>query len=188
VPPLEQLFGWTAFGEEVVAPEVLPEAPAWREPEMPGVEVAPAPTAPLEAVAPPEVAPPTVVPPEAVAPPPPMTTPPEVVPPAPPAPEALASVEALRAHLRARPRDHAARLNLARALWQAGLYADSLEVYSQVLRTGRFLDEVLADMEMHVDERPNDPLARRVLGDAYMRAERLANALAEYRTALNLLK
>jgi cytochrome c-type biogenesis protein CcmH/NrfG len=97
-------------------------------------------------------------------------------------------VETLRAHLRARPRDHAARLNLARALWQAGLYADSLEAYSQVLRTGRFLEEVLADMEAHVAERPHDPVARRVLGDAYMRAERLADALAEYRIALDLLK
>jgi len=188
VPPPEQPFGWTAFGEEVVAPEVLPEVPAWREPEMPGVEAAPPPTAPLEAGVPPEVAPPTVVPPEVVAPPPPTPTRLEVAPPAPPAPEAPVSVEALRAHLRTRPRDHAARLNLARALWQAGLYADSLEAYSQVLRTGRFLDEVLADMEAHVAERPNDPVARRVLGDAYMRAERLADALAEYRSALDLLK
>ncbi len=97
-------------------------------------------------------------------------------------------METLRAHLRARPRDHAARLNLARALWQAGLYAESLEAYSQVLRAGRLLDEVLADMEAHVAERPNDPVARRVLGDAYMRAERLADALAEYRIALDLLK
>ncbi|MGC9082089.1 MAG: tetratricopeptide repeat protein [Anaerolineae bacterium] len=183
-PPPERPFGWTAFGEEVVAPEV----PAVREPEMPGVEAAPPPTTPLEAVGLPEVVPPTVVPPEGVAPPASPPTRPEVAPPAPPAPEALVSVETLRAHLRARPRDHAARLNLARALWQAGLYADSLEAYSQVLRTGRFLEEVLADMEAHVAERPHDPVARRVLGDAYMRAERLADALAEYRIALDLLK
>ena len=187
VPPPEQPFGWTAFGEEAVAPEARPEVlPAPPEAEVPP-EVIPPPTAP------PAVAPPTVVPPEMAAPTvvPPEVAPPtrlEVVPPSPPAPEALGSVEALRAHLRAHPRDHEARLNLARALWQAGLYADSLEVYSQVLRTGKFLDEVLADMEAHVDERPNDPAARRVLGDAYMRAERLADSLAEYRRALDLLK
>ncbi|MFN3763175.1 MAG: hypothetical protein ACK4WK_08260, partial [Anaerolineae bacterium] len=172
VPPPEQPFGWTAFGEEVVAPEVSPEVPAWREPAMPAVEVPP-PPAPA---------------PEAVVPPPPPPTRPEVVPTALPAAEAMASVEVLRAHVRARPRDYAARLNLARALWQAGLYADSLEAYSQLLRTGKFVDEVLADMEAHVTERPNDPAARRVLGDAYMRADRLAEALAEYRTALDLLK
>ncbi|MGQ9523024.1 MAG: tetratricopeptide repeat protein, partial [Anaerolineae bacterium] len=126
--------------------------------------------------------------PEVVAPLPPTPTRLEVAPPAVPAPEAMVPVETLRAHLRAHPRDHEARLNLARALWEAGLYADSLEAYSRVLRTGKFLDEVLADMEAHVAERPNDPAARRVLGDVYMRAERLADALAEYRTALDLLK
>jgi len=170
-PPPEQPFGWTAFGEEVVAPE----APAWREPEFPAAEVAPPPTVPPEAAPPPEVAPPPV-------------RPPEVVPPAPPTAEALASVDALRAYVRSHPRDHEARLNLARALWQAGLYADSLEAYSRLLKAGRLLDEVLADMEAHVAERPNDPAVRRVLGDAYMRADRLADALAAYREALELLE
>ena len=201
VPPPEQPFGWTAFGEEVVAPE----APAWREPEVPAVEVAPPPAVspeaapppavPPEAVprpeaapppaVPPEAAPPPAVPPEAVMPPP---ARPEAVPPAPPTAEALASVDALRAYVRSHPRDHEARLNLARALWQAGLYADSLEAYSRLLKSGRLLDEVLADMEAHVAERPNDPAVRRVLGDAYMRADRLADALAAYREALELLE
>jgi tetratricopeptide (TPR) repeat protein len=180
-PPPEQPFGWTAFGEEVVAPE----APAWREPEFPAAEVAPPPTVPPEAAPPPEVAPPPVRPPEVV---PPAPARPEVVPPAPPTAEALASVDALRAYVRSHPRDHEARLNLARALWQAGLYADSLEAYSRLLKTGRLLDEVLADMEAHVAERPNDPAVRRVLGDAYMRADRLADALAAYREALELLE
>jgi len=180
-PPPEQPFGWTAFGEEVVAPE----APAWREPEFPAAEVAPPPTVPPEAAPPPEVAPPPVRPPEVV---PPAPARPEVVPPAPPTAEALASVDALRAYVRSHPRDHEARLNLARALWQAGLYADSLEAYSRLLKAGRLLDEVLADMEAHVAERPNDPAVRRVLGDAYMRADRLADALAAYREALELLE
>jgi len=180
-PPPEQPFGWTAFGEEVVAPE----APAWREPEFPAAEVAPPPTGRPEAAPPPEVAPPPVRPPEVV---PPAPARPEVVPPAPPTAEALASVDALRAYVRSHPRDHEARLNLARALWQAGLYADSLEAYSRLLKAGRLLDEVLADMEAHVAERPNDPAVRRVLGDAYMRADRLADALAAYREALELLE
>jgi hypothetical protein len=180
-PPPEQPFGWTAFGEEVVAPE----APAWREPEFPAAEMAPPPTVPPEAAPPPEVAPPPVRPPEVV---PPAPARPKVVPPAPPTAEALASVDALRAYVRSHPRDHEARLNLARALWQAGLYADSLEAYSRLLKAGRLLDEVLADMEAHVAERPNDPAVRRVLGDAYMRADRLADALAAYREALELLE
>ena len=180
-PPPEQPFGWTAFGEEVVAPE----APAWREPEFPAAEMAPPPTVPPEAAPPPEVAPPPVRPPEVV---PPAPARPKVVPPAPPTAEALASVDALRAYVRSHPRDHEARLNLARAFWQAGLYADSLEAYSRLLKAGRLLDEVLADMEAHVAERPNDPAVRRVLGDAYMRADRLADALAAYREALELLE
>ena len=174
VSPPEQPFGWTAFGEAVVAPE----APAWREPEVLAAEVAPSPTVL------PEVAPPPVMPPEVVPPPP---ARPEAVPPAPPTAEALASIDALRAYVRSHPRDHEARLNLARALWQAGLYADSLEAYSRLLKAGRLLDEVLADMEAHVAERPNDPAVRRVLGDAYMRADRLADALATYREALELV-
>ena len=190
-PPLEEVlpperpFGWTAFGEEGAAPE----APTWREPGIPAAEVAPPPTVPPEAVPPPpvlpEIVPPPIVPPEVVVPPP---ARPEVVPPAPPTAEALASVDALRAYVRSHPRDHEARLNLARALWQVGLYADSLEAYSRVLKAGRLLDEVLADMEAHVAERPNDPAVRRVLGDAYMRADRLTDALAAYREALELLE
>jgi hypothetical protein len=190
-PPLEEVlpperpFGWTAFGEEGAAPE----APTWREPEIPAAEVAPPPTVPPEAVPPPpvlpEIVPPPIVLPEVVVPPP---ARPEVVPPAPPTAEALASVDALRAYVRSHPRDHEARLNLARALWQVGLYADSLEAYSRVLKAGRLLDEVLADMEAHVAERPNDPAVRRVLGDAYMRADRLTDALAAYREALELLE
>jgi hypothetical protein len=164
-PPLEPPFGWTAFGVEVVAPEVPPEVPV--ESKVPVMEVAPPTVIPPEEMrvrAPEEVQQPT---PERRA------ERAEVAPPAPPA-EALASVDALRTHVRTRPRDYEARLALARALWQARLYDDSLEAYSRLLKAGKFLEEILMDMETHAAERPRDVAVRRVLGDAYMRVGRLA--------------
>ncbi|MDW8069659.1 MAG: tetratricopeptide repeat protein, partial [Anaerolineae bacterium] len=174
ISPPGEPFGWTAFGEEVMAPEVPSRIPT-------GVEEAEMPMVPPEGA--PEVAPPTIVPPEGITPP--------VAPvwmEAPPSEEVRVSVDALRAHVRAHPRDYEARLNLARALRQAGFHAEALEAYSRLLRAGKLMDKVVADMEDYAASRPKDPAVRRVLGDAYMRAERLAEALATYREALELLE
>ena len=96
-------------------------------------------------------------------------------------------LEALWDHLRAHPRDHEARLTLARAMWQAGRYEESLEAYSRLLRANKLVDEVLADLEGYAEERPSDAGLLRVLGDAYMRADRLTEALEAYREALKNL-
>jgi cytochrome c-type biogenesis protein CcmH/NrfG len=90
-------------------------------------------------------------------------------------------------HLHSHPRDHDAWLSLARGLWEAGRYPDSLEVYGRVLRAGKLLEEAAADLEVHVRERPSDPAVRQVLGDAYMRSGRLDAALEIYRRTLEKL-
>jgi cytochrome c-type biogenesis protein CcmH/NrfG len=102
-------------------------------------------------------------------------------------PPAPADLETLQEHLRTHPRDHEARLTLARAMWQVGRYAESLEAYSRLLRANKLVDEVLADLEGYVEERRDDASLLRTLGDAYMRADRLAEALEVYREALKNL-
>ena len=184
-PPPEPSFGWTAFGVEPLAPEVPPEAPTALE--IPAAEVAPPPIVPAEEVRAPSapiperprapIAPAPELPAERL----------EVVPPV-PSEEIRVPLDTLRARVRSRPRDYEAQLALARALWQVHLYDDSLEVYSRLLKAGKFVEEVLTDMEAHVVERPRDVGARRVLGDAYMRVGRLAEALATYREALEQLE
>ena len=209
VPPAEpEAFGWTAFGVEAGPPEPAPPEAApeegfgWTEFEAeaaPPEEAAPVIEIPLEAAVAPELAAPLPeAPPEEIAvppvegPPEPALPPVEIAPP--PVEEVPVEVEVLpegvadlREYVRAHPRDHQAMLALARELWQAGLYSESLEAYSRLLRSGKWVEEIVADMEAHVEERSSDSAVQRVLGDAYMRAGRLAEALEVYREALESL-
>ena len=196
VPTEEEAFGWTGFEAEEEAPPP-PEAPTppeegfgWTEFEA-AAEVEAPPTEVTPTEAPPETAA-EVPPPVEIAPEPVTERLPGEAPPAPEAveealPEAPTDLEALWDHLRAHPRDHEARLTLARAMWQAGRYEESLEAYSRLLRANKLVDEVLADLEGYAEERPSDASLLRVLGDAYMRADRLTEALEAYREALKNL-
>ncbi len=76
---------------------------------------------------------------------------------------------------------------LARALWASGMYDESLQAYARVMRSSKWVKDVVEDMEVHVRERPADPVVRRVLGDAYMRDGRLDDALEVYRDTLDSL-
>jgi len=91
-----------------------------------------------------------------------------------------------RAYVKEHRRDYEAWLALARALWQADERSEALEAYSRVVRGGKLLDGVIADMEAHVETWP-DPSAQRVLGDAYMKDGQLQKALDIYRRALETL-
>jgi cytochrome c-type biogenesis protein CcmH/NrfG len=55
-----------------------------------------------------------------------------------------------------------------------------------VIRAGKLLDSVTADLEGHVGQWP-DASTQRVLGDAYMKDGRLQKALDTYRRALETL-
>lgn len=96
-------------------------------------------------------------------------------------------LEGLREQVRLNPRDYDAQLALARMLWQSGQRGDSLELYSRLLRANKQVEQVVEDMEAHAHECPHDSVVSRVLGDAYMRAGRLAQALEIYREALEHL-
>jgi tetratricopeptide (TPR) repeat protein len=174
----EEAFGWTGF--EPFEAEAAPAAPG-AEPLLEDL---------AEEAVPAEWGPPAAPPAE------------EAVVPEPPSPiptEDVLGVEAeavlegvqmptelekLREYVDAQPRDYEARLALARQLWEAGSYAESLQAYGRVLRSSKWAEEVLTDVEAHAQERPADPAVRRVLGDAYVRAGRLEEALEIYRDTL----
>ncbi len=91
-----------------------------------------------------------------------------------------------RAYLRENPYDYDAWLMLARAMWQVGEKQMALEAYSHVIRAGKLLDSVILDLEEYTAQWPDAQLER-VLGDAYMKANRPQDALSLYRRALEAL-
>lgn len=76
-------------------------------------------------------------------------------------------------------------LLLARAYRDANQIVEALREYDIVVQKApRLVKEVIADLEV-LAKRPGVPLeVHRILGDAYTRADRLAEALAEYRLVL----
>jgi len=76
-------------------------------------------------------------------------------------------------------------LILARTYRDANQIAEALREYDYVVQKApRLIKEVIADLEV-LAKRPGVPLeVHRILGDAYTRADRLAEALAEYRLVL----
>lgn len=103
-----------------------------------------------------------------------------------PLPEGEAFAE-YRARLEANADDHPSRLALARALHANRLPELGLDHYEMLIEAGQLLDDVTADLSEWVTERPDQPRMRRMLGDAYMRQGKLAEALGAYREALHQL-
>ncbi len=101
--------------------------------------------------------------------------------------EALTGIPAFRQQLVGEPDDHVTRLALARALTDDGILEEALAEYGELVASGQELDDTVADLERVVQTSPRDTLARRVLGDAYMKQNRLSKALEAYRQALDNL-
>ena len=91
-----------------------------------------------------------------------------------------------RAYLQENSLDHAARLSFARTLFRADEEAESLEMYAFLVGKGNLLEDVIADLEQHVERGSTSELWR-LLGDAYMKNGRLEDALDTYRRALQTL-
>ena len=67
--------------------------------------------------------------------------------------------------------------------------AGALESYIRLIKKGRFLDEVIFDLRDALNYRfPVDVDIWQTLGDAYMRANRLQDALDAYTKAEELLR
>jgi hypothetical protein len=84
------------------------------------------------------------------------------------------------------PADYEARLGLARVLWAAGAREESLEMYLALLEEDALQYEVIDDLRRNSETHAH-PDWYRALGDAYMKAGDLPNALEAYRKALTQL-
>lgn len=88
------------------------------------------------------------------------------------------------ARLKAQPRDHEARLAMARLLFNLGDTARAVREYQRLLRVASMRQAVIADLEQAVQLRPGESRLWQVLGDAYQEAGMLQKALEAYRRAL----
>ena len=64
----------------------------------------------------------------------------------------------------------------------------ALEAYEKLIKKGRYLDEVIFDLRAALDRYPVEVSILQALGDAYMRANRLQDALDAYTKAEELLR
>jgi hypothetical protein len=78
-------------------------------------------------------------------------------------------------------------LALARQHLAADNHADAAEALGFLVTRGQMVDEVIVELEGHTARRRPTPPLLRVLGDAYMKNNRLQKALDTYRTALGQL-
>ncbi len=101
--------------------------------------------------------------------------------------EAPSDVFSLRHQVDAEPQDHVLRLALARVLRDDGMADEALTEYDELVSSGQELDDVAADLEQILDSNPGSSQTRRVLGDLYVKQNRLAEALDAYRKALGNL-
>ncbi len=88
-----------------------------------------------------------------------------------------------RDYVEVNPEDREARLELGRVLWQADRPDEAMEVYGTLIDQAQLLDEIILDLEDYAAQWP-DPSVKQVLGDAYVKADRLQDALVVYRDAL----
>jgi len=85
------------------------------------------------------------------------------------------------------PDDHETRIALARIYLRNDMPDASAKEYEQLVQVPSLHDTLIADLERAVEEYPRHPALYRVLGDVYMRAGQLADALTAYKKALKVL-
>jgi tetratricopeptide (TPR) repeat protein len=79
-------------------------------------------------------------------------------------------------------------LGLARNELSRNNVSGALDSYAKLIKKGRFLDEVIYDLRDTLYRYPVDVNVWQSLGDAYMRANRLQDALDAYTKAEELLR
>ena len=101
--------------------------------------------------------------------------------------EAPVGIVAFRAQLGEAPDDSITRLALARALIDDEALGEALNEYQELISANQELEEVIQDLDQILELQPRNTMARRMLGDAYMKQGDLAGALEAYRQALGSL-
>ncbi|MEZ0395862.1 MAG: hypothetical protein ABWK53_05480, partial [Anaerolineales bacterium] len=79
-------------------------------------------------------------------------------------------------------------LAAAQRALERGLLDESMQEYSKLIKKARLLDEVIHDLREAIYRFPVDIIVWQTLGDAYMRANRLQEALDAYTKAEELLR
>jgi hypothetical protein len=79
-------------------------------------------------------------------------------------------------------------LSNAQSILNQNSLDESMKLYSKLIRKGRLLDEVIHDLREAIYRHPVDVIIWQTLGDAYMRANRLQDALDAYTKAEELLR
>jgi tetratricopeptide (TPR) repeat protein len=77
------------------------------------------------------------------------------------------------------------RLATARQALTTRDYDTAMSAYHSLIETGQGLGTLIVELETATDQYPQQPLLRRLLGDAYMRNGQLQRALDTYRQALD---
>jgi tetratricopeptide (TPR) repeat protein len=90
--------------------------------------------------------------------------------------------------LKEEPDDHEVRLALARAYRDEARIANAFQEFHALVNSGRMVKELLPDLEGLCDSYPDDPDWHQLLGDAYMKANQLTDALKAYRAAQDALE
>jgi tetratricopeptide (TPR) repeat protein len=96
-------------------------------------------------------------------------------------PEPGWGVAEYREYLQRSPRDHEARLTLARVYAESGDLEHAVKHYGELLSYASMTEEVLKDLEAAATSAPDHLATHELLADAYMRAGELKKALDKYR-------
>ena len=76
----------------------------------------------------------------------------------------------------------------AQSKFSQGDISGAMGEYDQLIKKGKRIDQIITDLEVADQARPDDPEILQALGDAYMRADRLQEALDTYSKAEKLLQ
>ena len=79
-------------------------------------------------------------------------------------------------------------INLARQLLDKGSLEEAMNSYTNLIKKGKLLEEVIEDLNEIVYRHPVDVIVWQTMGDAYMRSNRLQEALDAYTKAEELLR
>ncbi len=104
-----------------------------------------------------------------------------------PVEKALSRREELVAQLKERPRDYAARLELARLYQQEGDWNAALNQYEKLISARKSLPDVIQELNAMQNEPVDRTRLYQLLGDAYMQNDQLNEALEMYRLARQML-
>ncbi|MDQ5853954.1 MAG: hypothetical protein M3380_18195, partial [Chloroflexota bacterium] len=98
-------------------------------------------------------------------------------------PSVPAELRHFHEQLAAQPDNHGMRLAVARMSEQKGEIEGAIEQYKQLIKRNALLEAVVEDLQEMVAGEYDRPLLRRIhrlLGDAYMKQNRMEEAMAEY--------